>query len=547
MPGAIRHKILLVTLVCVLAVLVGFIGVFLIAQRQYRLVEKHLDLPLISESWFVLNNGIRTSLHNQLQSFARGNIHEKNAWEQPWREQINPALEDLSELYKKERVWNKERLVEARTFYDIRLMLGQLKDLQQRVAELPVSVSPDNSSGIQSGVSHPLWVREVSPLAGEISGSIEQIVHWQTDFIRRQNNLLQTQMLDLSFGIWGVALIVLLLVLMLGWFLTRQITAPLSELRDTVRRVKEDRFHGAISIRSRDEVGELAQEFQAMLSAIQTRTKELEESNRQLAEASRQKGMFLTSMSHELRTPLNAIIGFADTLLDDENEPLSQYRKDRLKRIFQSGKQLLQLINSLLDLSRIEAGQMQITSSAIRLDELVLEVLELLEPLIQGKNLKCVHEFEEFQSDHADEITGDSPDRSSPYRLVSDSAKLRQVLINLVGNAIKFTDPGGRIRIRVVRHPESLSVEIEDSGCGIPADQMQHIFEVFKQATKAVAGQNEGSGLGLPLVKSLLGLLGGTISVESEQGKGALFTIQLPLAPAEPACAAPVAAGRLES
>jgi signal transduction histidine kinase len=238
--------------------------------------------------------------------------------------------------------------------------------------------------------------------------------------------------------------------------------------------------------------------------------------------------MFLTSMSHELRTPLNAIIGFAGTLLDDENEPLSSYRKDRLSRILQSGKQLLQLINSLLDLSRLEAGQMKITNSKMRLDELILEVIEMLEPLIQEKSLECKHHFdtekgwEEYQMEAGENY-------ENPFFLVSDSAKLRQVLINLLGNAIKFTEPGGSITIRLFRKRQGFQIDIEDNGCGIPEEDLGTIFQVFQQAETDNRPHREGTGLGLALVHSLVELIGARISVKSTLGEGSAFTLELPL------------------
>ena len=528
MPTTIRHKILLVTLLCALVILGGFTRVFLITRQQQELVQKHLELPLVSESWFQLNNSLHRSLRLQLEGLP-GQSSKVNAWELPWRQEIEPAMMELETLYKKERLWENERQVEARTFYDIRLMLRQLKKLQQKASKQPPA-----SAAIKGQVPVfplPLWNAELIPLFQEINGSIEQIISWQTNFSHQQNQHLRTRLLELTFEIWIIALVVLLLLVLLAWILTRQITLPLKLLRDTVRGVKEDRFHGEIPVMSPDEVGELAQEFREMLGAICERTEELEESNRLITEASHHKGMFLTSMSHELRTPLNAIIGFADTLLDDVDEPLSKYRKDRLSRILQSGHQLLQLINSLLDLSRLEMGQLIVSNSKLRLDELILEVIEMLEPLIQKKSLESIHFF---HADPAWQIGKDkAPEENSPnpFQLVSDAAKLRQVLINLIGNAIKYTDEGGCIRIALQRTRDNFRVDIEDNGCGIPEELQGAIFQVFEQADSESKRSRGGSGLGLALVHSLLELLGGSVSVKSSLGEGSIFTFSLPLQP----------------
>ena len=517
LPTTIRHKILLTTVICALVILAGFSTVFLIARQQQELVHNHLELPLVTENWFSLSNKLHQILRLQLETATK---QEENtaAWEKVWIKEIEPLLNILEDLYKKERLWENERQVEARTFYDIRLMLMQLKGLLEKVEK-------ENFNRLSET---PLWQNELVPLFLEIQGSIEQIIHWQTRFSHQQNQLLRSRMMELTLQIWVAAFVVLLILVLLAWFLSRQIILPLQELRDTVKKVEEDRFHGEINVDSSDEVGELAHQFREMFKAIRERTRELEESNRLLEEASHQKGMFLTSMSHELRTPLNAIIGFAGTLLDDENEPLSSYRKDRLSRILQSGKQLLQLINSLLDLSRLEAGQMKITNSKMHLDELILEVIEMLEPLIQEKSLECKHHFdtekgwEKYQMESG-EI------HENPFFLVSDSAKLRQILINLLGNAIKFTEPGGSITIRLFRKRQGFQIVIEDNGCGIPEEDLGTIFQVFQQAETDHRTHREGTGLGLALVHSLVELIGARISVKSTLGEGSVFTLEIPL------------------
>ena len=262
-----------------------------------------------------------------------------------------------------------------------------------------------------------------------------------------------------------------------------------------------------------DEVQKLTEVFQKMESVIRERTEMLETSNRQLDQANRAKGMYLTNMSHELRTPLNAIIGFTEVLLESKGEePLSEYQIDRLDRILKSGRHLLELINSLLDLSKIEAGQMEIQQTNFQLENLLRDVMEWLEPLLQEKTLQHELVFPENQQ----------------FTLFSDSGKLRQVLINLLGNAIKFTEPGGRIEIRSTQDESGIYVAIQDSGCGIAEEQQQHIFKVFHQVKSSGIPPQKGTGLGLALVQSLMELLGGSVSLKSTVGKGSTFTLHLP-------------------
>ena len=235
-----------------------------------------------------------------------------------------------------------------------------------------------------------------------------------------------------------------------------------------------------------------------MESVIRERTALLEASNLKLDQASRAKGMYLISMSHELRTPLNAIIGFAEVLLEsDREESLSDYQADRLRRILKSGKHLLDLINSLLDLSKIESGQMEVNKTEFDIESLLRDVIELLEPLMQEKSLQ--HEII-IQSE--EEII-----------FFTDYGKLRQILINLLGNAIKFSDPEGLIFINCQKDEKGISVEIEDNGCGIAEEEQQQIFETFHQVESSAENLQKGTGLGLALVKSLVELLGGTVIV----------------------------------
>jgi signal transduction histidine kinase len=248
-----------------------------------------------------------------------------------------------------------------------------------------------------------------------------------------------------------------------------------------------------------------------MESVIRERTALLEASNLRLDQASRAKGMYLISMSHELRTPLNAIIGFAEVLLESvREESLSEYQADRLLRILKSGKHLLELINSLLDLSKIESGQMEVQKTEFDIENLLKDVLELLEPLIEEKTLR--HDLI-IQSEHQ-------------IMLYTDYGKLRQILINLLGNAIKFSDHEGHIGINCSKDETGISIAIKDSGCGIAEQEQQQIFEVFHQAQSSSDNVQNGTGLGLALVKSLVELLGGSVLIKSKYGTGSTFTLR---------------------
>ena len=188
---------------------------------------------------------------------------------------------------------------------------------------------------------------------------------------------------------------------------------------------------------------------------------------------------------------------------------MSEYQADRLLRILKSGKHLLELINSLLDLSKIESGQMEVHKTEFDIENLLSDVVELLEPLMQEKTLR--HEII-IQSERQ-------------IMLYTDYGKLRQVLINLLGNAIKFSDPEGHIVINCRKDETGISIAIKDSGSGITEEEQQQIFEVFHQVESSADNLQYGTGLGLALVKSLVELMGGSVSMKSKYAIGSTFTL----------------------
>ena len=243
----------------------------------------------------------------------------------------------------------------------------------------------------------------------------------------------------------------------------------------------------------------------------ENRRETLEVVNLELEAATKMKSEFLANMSHELRTPLNAIIGFADTLLDQDNDPLTAYQQDRLGRIHKSGQHLLELINSILDISKIEAGKMQVYNDWFSFYDLAEETLGVVEPLATHKNLElCMDVPQDMQ------------------KCQTDQDKIRQILINLLGNAIKFTQ-AGQVMLGAKMVDEMLIFEVKDTGCGIEGSQLETIFEVFNQGDASDTRNFEGTGLGLALVKKMAQLLGGDISVSSQLGQGSQFTVKIPI------------------
>src|SRR5581483_853838 len=227
--------------------------------------------------------------------------------------------------------------------------------------------------------------------------------------------------------------------------------------------------------------------------------------------ASQHKSQFVANMSHELRTPLAAILGYAELMQEGFYEPLGQKSLDALTRIRSNGKHLLGLINTVLDIAKIESGQFTLNMAEYDIESIVDTVRSATESLAQNKKLT-------LKTDVAKKL---------PFG-VGDEQRLTQVLLNLVGNAIKFTDTG-EVRITATAANSHFTVAVIDTGPGIPADQQQKVFEQFHQVDNSNTKAKGGTGLGLAIAKEIVDMHGGRIWVESTVGKGSTFRMELPV------------------
>jgi PAS domain S-box-containing protein len=253
-------------------------------------------------------------------------------------------------------------------------------------------------------------------------------------------------------------------------------------------------------------------ERKKILRQMEQQNRELELRNREVERATQLKSKFLATMSHELRTPLNAVVGFSDLLADGTAGDLNEKQKRFVNHIKMGSIHLLQLINDILDLSKIEAGQLEFHPEDILISDALPEVLSTIRPLAMAKNIKIEQQ--------------DGPD----YTIHADRVRFKQILYNLLSNAVKFTAKDGHVEISCKADGNQVGVSVTDNGSGIPVEEQQAIFEEFRQAEGNKNGNQEGTGLGLAITKRLVEHQGGRISVRSAPGEGSCFSFTLPAA-----------------
>ena len=339
----------------------------------------------------------------------------------------------------------------------------------------------------------------------------------------------------------GIAGIVLLGSLVAAFLVAsvfqRAVAEPIVHLAKIARIVSRDKNYSirATPTGNRDEPDLLIGAFNEMLGQIQereaalrqvheelekrveTRTAELgaankalELQNREVERATRLKSKFLASMSHELRTPLNAIVGFSDLLAEQTAGQLNDKQKRFVNHIRQGSSHLLQLINDILDLSKIEAGQLELHCEDFQIAETLPEVLSTIRPLAMAKNIKVEQELEINAAVFADRV------------------RFKQILYNLLSNAVKFTPKDGRITLRCYLADVSVCVSVMDTGIGIRPEDQAMVFEEFRQVEGKAGDSQEGTGLGLAITRRLVEQQGGKILLQSEPGKGSTFSFTLP-------------------
>ena len=335
----------------------------------------------------------------------------------------------------------------------------------------------------------------------------------------------------------ATAIITVFLAMLAAYAIVRYvIVKPLEHLREVADEVRRGNVQARAEIHTADEFEELGVAFNRMLrglvdsqeelrkvnSSLDDKVDELAQANMHLYEMNGLKSDFLATMSHELRTPLNSIIGFSDVLGSIQSLDEKQHRY--VQNIRSSGRMLLEMINDILDLAKIEAGKMEVRPSAFQMEAVVSAQCDMARPLAEKKNIDLAYQV------------GDGLEA-----VEQDQAKVQQILANLLSNAVKFTPGGGRIDVRarleepIEQSPAEFVLDVIDTGVGIGLEEQQKIFEKFRQGRVFQTGDDamtrefSGTGLGLSIVRELCRLLGGEVNLESQLGRGSQFTVRLPM------------------
>jgi signal transduction histidine kinase len=382
-------------------------------------------------------------------------------------------------------------------------LLGRVREDYERFIRVVANVVELIRTG-KVAEGREVQITQAGPLADRLERLTNELVNKaEADMVASidaaQEAYARSRHVVMGFAVGAIAL-----ALVLGYAISWSLIGPVQRMDERLRQITAGEFAGRVDIPNRDELGALAANLNRM-------SEELGRLYRQLEAASRHKSEFLANMSHELRTPLNAIIGFSEVLVERMFGELNPKQEEYLQDVLSSGRHLLSLINDILDLSKVEAGRMELDPSAF-------DLVAALE--------SCLTLVRERATRHG--IALELAVVESLGQIVADERKVRQVVLNLLSNAVKFTPEGGRVSVGVAPTDAETEISVSDTGIGIAPEDQEAIFEEFRQAGVDSAGKREGTGLGLALAKKFVELHGGRIWVTSEVGKGSTFTFTIP-------------------
>ncbi|WP_313166165.1 ATP-binding protein [Massilia oculi] len=525
-------------------------------MSRQRSIRKKLVAVVMTTTFVALLVSIAIVIAYDLRSYHRALVNDLSTQAELVGHMTSAALsfDDPRLANENLALLRTSPLVRAAAIYDAKGVLfasyaaaGQPRNIPQRL----------EAAGLSEGATDDLVVRQPIVENGDTVGTV----------VLRAENRLLARTIDYLAIAAGVTLLAMAIAYLLMWRLGRVITAPIVAVTEIAREVVTTRDYSRRAPRiGDDEAAELADSFNAMLTEIEGRTRELEDShsttlreaqqrtraqqevmrlneqleqrvdertlqlalaNAELANANEEaksanqaKSAFLSSMSHELRTPLNAILGFAQILTSDTLPSTLEQKKEFANHILKSGRHLLTLINEILDLAKVESGTITLSMEPVALTDILLEVRTMIEPIAATRKVRAL-----FPA-----IDG--------AVVMADRTRLKQVLLNLLSNAVKYNREEGAVVVSCEQPaPDRLRLSVQDTGNGLNPEQLANLFQPFNRLGQE-AGAQEGTGIGLVVTKRLVELMGGEIGVTSSPGVGSVFWIELasttPLASALP-------------
>jgi signal transduction histidine kinase/ActR/RegA family two-component response regulator len=423
-----------------------------------------------------------------------------------------------------DKVTNEKRIfsnllsrVEALSGPDQAAFFQSVHDSNARYDAASAQVLARYQAGDIAGATD-LHLKQEHPISHELEAEMAHLLTDSYAAVKTAQNAFQADRTLLLTVDGGISVLSVALAMVLGFIFSWAIIQPVRKIDRAVAGIAAGDFRQRIEVPNRDEFGSLSANVNRMAERLGTLyaqqgalNKNLVAANDALETASKAKSDFLAGMSHELRTPLNAIIGFTDALLAGVDGPMNDEQRASLTWVQRGGRDLLGLINDILDLSKIEAGMLTITPETFNPVELVESVRGQHRPLADPKGLALVLR-----------------DDGAPQQVVLDRQRTRQILVNLVGNAVKFTAEGQVTIVMSGAAAERLVVAVQDTGPGIDRADLDGVFEEFRRVGPDAA-RSEGTGLGLAISRRLARAMGGDITATSTPGKGSMFTLELPL------------------
>jgi signal transduction histidine kinase len=502
LPARVHTKLLVAFVgTSLLVVVVAVLGLRLLGESNERvetlgtLQERAFEYGKLESSAIHVRTLLFANVDDEFYKVWTGSSDESEARSPAARLATDQAVKstnaDIAPSTHPDRLGFVPPPEDERFLREIRAASNELSDEMQKIILLPPDAVPPSLR--RKAEARAVNVKELATeLANATTAKADALIAQNASSYERSRNLFI-----------GVAAGAIVLALLLGFVLSWSLIGPIQRIDTRLAAIARGNFSEHVDVTNRDELGALAANVNQM-------NDELRRLYRELETASQHKSDFLASMSHELRTPLNAIIGFSQVLHEGMVGEVNEKQKEYLEDILSSGNHLLSLINDVLDLSKVEAGQVGLDVSPFSLQEALESGVVMVR---------------ERATTHGVQVT--LAGNSDVNVVEGDERRVRQVIFNLLSNAVKFTPAGGHVDVRALQVNGEVRVSVADTGPGIAAEDLERIFEEFQQTDTGLE-QREGTGLGLALSKRLVELHGGRLWVDSELGSGSTFVFTLP-------------------